>query len=151
MGKSTRCEKAHDLQKGLDEAKPHSIGKIFVLARWPRQLGSDMGWRIRQLGVVIGLTVILTFPVTVFSRTESPTQLHHVVAAIGGKRSESSKRNGWYPHGDQVARPAASQRVMHATATEDAWTGSQIRGVPSSKRRRADRLSTEEALVRPRQ
>ena len=63
---------------------------------------------MRQIGVVIGLTVILTFPVTVLSGTEPQTQSHHVVAAIGGKLSEGATRNGWHQHRDEVARPAAS-------------------------------------------
>jgi hypothetical protein len=73
-----------------------------------------MDWRMRQIGVVIGLTVILTFPVTVFSRTESPTQLHHVVAAIGGKRSEMAGTHLGTRWPDR--QPADDGQVMHATA-----------------------------------
>ncbi|HEY7534048.1 MAG TPA: hypothetical protein VH681_14855 [Nitrospiraceae bacterium] len=70
-----------------------------------------MGWRMRQIGVVIGLTVILTFPVTVFSGAESPTQLHHGVAAIGGKRTEGGNRNGWHPATDGQVMRATAQRT----------------------------------------
>jgi hypothetical protein len=73
-----------------------------------------MGWRMRQIGMVIGLTVILTFPVTVFSRTESPTQLHHVVAAIGGKHSEMAGPHMGIRWPDR--QPANDGPVMHATA-----------------------------------
>ena len=47
-----------------------------------------MGQLLRQIGVVIGLTVILTFPVTVASGAGSQKQSDHlarVVAVTGGK------------------------------------------------------------------
>lgn len=48
-----------------------------------------MGQLLRQIGVVIGLTVILTFPVTVVSGAGSQKQADHdhtnCVAVTGGK------------------------------------------------------------------
>lgn len=48
-----------------------------------------MGQFLRQIGVVIGLTVILTFPVTVVSGAGSQKQADHdhtnCVAVTGGK------------------------------------------------------------------
>ena len=41
---------------------------------------------MRQIGVVVGLTVVLTFPVTVVSGAGSQKQTDHVVRfAVGGK------------------------------------------------------------------
>jgi hypothetical protein len=41
---------------------------------------------MRQTGVVIGLTVVLTFPVTVISGAGSQKQTDHVIRyAVGGK------------------------------------------------------------------
>jgi hypothetical protein len=66
-----------------------------------------MGRRMRQIGVVIGLTVILTFPVTVISGAGSQKQGHHVVAATGGAQHSQ----GWRQRRDEVARPTVSHRI----------------------------------------
>ena len=70
-----------------------------------------MRGRMRQIGLVTGLTVILTFPVTVISGAGSQKQSHHVVAAIGENRSDGGNRSGWHQHRDEVARSAMSHRI----------------------------------------
>jgi hypothetical protein len=47
---------------------------------------------VRQIGVVIGLTVILTFPVTLISGAGSERQPHHVVA--GGLEKAQTQEAG---------------------------------------------------------
>jgi hypothetical protein len=66
-----------------------------------------MDRRIRQIGVVIGLILILTFPVTVISGAGSKKQTPHVVAATGGERNSQ----GRHQYRDEVPRPAGSQRI----------------------------------------
>jgi hypothetical protein len=63
-----------------------------------------MGQLLRQIGVVIGLTVILTFPVTVASGAGSQKQSDHltrVVAVTGGM--------------EQVLTFSLDEVVKHAT------------------------------------
>jgi hypothetical protein len=63
-----------------------------------------MSQLLRQIGVVIGLTVILTFPVTVASGAGSQKQSDHlarVVAVTGGK--------------EQVLTFSLDEVVKHAT------------------------------------
>ena len=64
---------------------------------------------IRQIGVVIGLTVILTFPVTV---------LTFPVTVVSGA--------GSHKHAEQSARVDAGQKGAAGTAaTEISWPGRQ--------------------------
>ena len=53
----------------------------FVEARRPLEVfpGAAMSQVMRQIGVVIGLTMILTFPVTVVSGAGSQKQSDHIV------------------------------------------------------------------------
>lgn len=63
-----------------------------------------MSQLLRQIGVVIGLTVILTFPVTVVSGAGSQQQSDHlarVVAVTGGKgQVHGAVDNGQSRHGE---------------------------------------------------
>ena len=64
-----------------------------------------MSQLLRQIGVVIGLTVILTFPVTVVSGAGSQKQPDHMagVAAVTGGKGQV--------HG-AVVRPEPARRIL---------------------------------------
>ena len=51
----------------------------------PRHAVAVMGQVMRQIGVVIGLTVVLTFPVTVVSGAGSQKHSDYARSASGGK------------------------------------------------------------------
>ena len=71
-----------------------------------------MGRWMRQIGVVIGLTVILTFPVTVISGADPQKQPRHgAVVVTGGKGAGARSSNGWHQYRDEVAPPTASHRI----------------------------------------
>ena len=65
-------EAAHDLHQGPHETHELRRGRIG-----PRESAMRQG--TRQVGVVIGLTVILTFPVTVVSGAGSQKHSDHLV------------------------------------------------------------------------
>ena len=69
-----------------------------------------MGQVIRQIGVVIGLTVILTFPVTV---------LTFPVTVVSGAGSQK--------HAEQIARVAGagSKGAAQTVARDISWPGRQ--------------------------
>jgi hypothetical protein len=78
-----------------------------------------MGRWMRQIWVVIGLTVILTFPVTVISGAGLQKHPDHMVAGavIGGHGTGSS--HGGYQSKEKVAQLTLSHRVdrvMYATS-----------------------------------
>jgi len=78
-----------------------------------------MGRWMRQIWVVIGLTVILTFPVTVISGAGLQKHPDHMVAeaVIGGHGTGSS--HGGYQSKEKVAQLTLSHRVdrvMYATS-----------------------------------
>jgi hypothetical protein len=71
-----------------------------------------MGRRALQIGLVIGLTVILTFPVTVISGAGPQKQPHLGVVVIhGGKGTGAASGNGWYQHKDDVAPSTVRHRI----------------------------------------
>jgi hypothetical protein len=85
LGKSRIFEAAHDLHKAQDRQtrdfrEVHATTRFFLRHAVMNQV-------MRQVGVVIGLTVILTFPVTVVSGAGSQKQSGPVVrlAETGGK------------------------------------------------------------------
>ena len=96
------------MQHGLDEASLPPWGKTldFALGR-----GRLMGCRMRQIGVVIGVTVILTFPVSVLSDAGSQRQLHHVAANGFGKGANAASGSGWHQFRDEAAWPLQTGRI----------------------------------------
>ena len=79
-------ETAHDLHQAPDEASLRRATPGIVIE------ACGMGRWMRQIWVVIGLTVILTFPVTVISGAGSQKHPHHhmAVGAVGGQGTGSS-------------------------------------------------------------
>jgi hypothetical protein len=57
-----------------------------------------MGQFMRQIGIVIGLTVILTFPVTVVSGAGSQKHSDHVVSSTAAGTKKAVAANG-HAHG----------------------------------------------------
>ena len=66
---------------------------------------------MRQVSIVIGLTMILTFPVTVISGDGIQRPPHRVVAAATGKGTGAESGHGWYQHKDEVAPPTTGHRI----------------------------------------
>jgi hypothetical protein len=71
-----------------------------------------MGQMIRQIGVVIGLTIVLTFPVTVVSGAGSQKHSNHAVRAGADAHVRA-----------QVQVPRAGTRA--GTKTEKSWPSPQ--------------------------
>jgi hypothetical protein len=102
LGNSRILEAAHDLHGGLTDT--HDLRQAAA-RDFPRH--AVMGQVIRQIGVVIGLTVILTFPVTV---------LTFPVSGAGSQK-----------HAEQRVPVAAagSKGAVETVATDISWPGRQ--------------------------
>lgn len=61
---------------------------------------------MRQVGVVIGLTVILTFPVTVVSGAGSQKGSDHIVTTSPNQRPILAQADSPKHQGSRAARPA---------------------------------------------
>lgn len=66
---------------------------------------------MRQASIVIGLTIILTFPVTVISGDGSPRPPHRVVAAASGTGISAGNSHGWHQRRKEMAPTTTGHRM----------------------------------------
>jgi hypothetical protein len=81
LGKTRNLKTAYDLH----DAAPETFLTLGEVHSSPKHVSrnAEMGQVIRQIGMVIGLTVVLTFPVTMVSGAGSQKHTGHVIRDAG--------------------------------------------------------------------
>jgi len=99
LGKPRTLEAAHDLHEAQDETEDFAQTALVDIHRFEVCV---MGQVMRQIGVVIGLTVFLTFPVTVVSGAGSQKHSDHSARFAG--EEASNRMPGVSKAGEQTDR-----------------------------------------------